>query len=68
MKLTCTAGHDSVYTNFKVPTSMIFVPCRDGISHNPEEYCAPEDCALGAQILLGAVLQYDELRASRAES
>jgi acetylornithine deacetylase/succinyl-diaminopimelate desuccinylase-like protein len=59
-------GHDSVYTSVHVPTSMIFVPCHNGVSHNPQEYCAPEDCALGTQVLLGAVMRYDELRASRA--
>ena len=62
------AGHDSVFTSKRVPTSMIFVPCRDGVSHNPAEYCAPEDCANGAQVLLGAVLRYDRLRAQRRGS
>jgi hydantoinase/carbamoylase family amidase len=37
------AGHDSCYTNRRCPTSMIFTPTKDGISHNPKEYCAPED-------------------------
>lgn len=56
------AGHDSVYTSKRVPTSMIFVPSRGGISHNPIEYTSPEDCAIGAQVLMGAVLRYDQLR------
>ncbi|KAI0486091.1 amidase [Xylaria cf. heliscus] len=60
------AGHDSVYTRTKCPSAMIFVPCKDGVSHHPEEYCSPEDCAIGAQTLLEAVLQYDQLRASRS--
>ncbi|KAL8745921.1 MAG: hypothetical protein Q9190_001982 [Brigantiaea leucoxantha] len=60
------AGHDSVFTSKRVPTSMIFVPCREGVSHNPAEYCAPEDCATGAQVLLGAVLRYDQMRATGA--
>jgi len=59
--MTSGAGHDSVYTSKVCPTSMIFVPCRDGISHNPAEYASPEDCAAGAQVLLQAVLRYDEL-------
>ncbi|KAJ9665588.1 hypothetical protein H2201_004279 [Coniosporium apollinis] len=59
------AGHDSVYTSKRVPTSMIFVPSKDGVSHNPVEYTSPEDCALGAQVLLGAVLRYDRMRAGR---
>ena len=61
------AGHDSVFTSHRVPTSMIFVPCKDGVSHNPAEYCSPEDCANGAQVLMGAVLRYDKLRAQRSK-
>ncbi|KAH6693872.1 hypothetical protein F5X68DRAFT_258690 [Plectosphaerella plurivora] len=61
------AGHDSCYTSLRVPTSMIFTPTRSGISHNPTEYCSPEDCALGANVLLGSVLRYDQLRATRGE-
>lgn len=60
------AGHDSVFANKRVPASMIFVPCRDGVSHNPAEFCSPEDCANGAQVLMGAVLRYDRLRAERS--
>ncbi|APA16281.1 hypothetical protein sscle_16g110510 [Sclerotinia sclerotiorum 1980 UF-70] len=65
MRMVSGAGHDSVYTSRHAPTSMIFVPCRGGISHNPAEYCSPEDCGNGAQVLLGAMLRYDRLRASR---
>ena len=61
------AGHDSVFTSKRVPTSMIFVPCLDGVSHNPTEWCAPEDCANGAQVLLGAVIRYDRLRTRNGE-
>jgi len=60
------AGHDSVYTSRRCPTSMIFVPCRNGVSHNPEEYTSPEDCAIGAEVLMQSVLRYDRLRAERA--
>ena len=42
-EITSGAGHDSVYTSKCCPTTMIFVPCRDGVSHHPEEYCSPED-------------------------
>jgi N-carbamoyl-L-amino-acid hydrolase len=38
---------------------MIFVPCKDGISHNEAEYSSKEQCAAGAQVLLQAVLNYD---------
>ncbi|KAH8585774.1 hypothetical protein B0O99DRAFT_530042 [Bisporella sp. PMI_857] len=60
------AGHDSVYTSKRCPTAMVFIPCKDGISHNPTEYSSPEECATGAQVLLGAVLRFDELRAAQA--
>jgi hydantoinase/carbamoylase family amidase len=43
LPLTSGAGHDSVYTSKKCPTTMIFVPCKEGVSHHPEEYCSPED-------------------------
>ncbi|KAF4536506.1 N-carbamoyl-l-amino acid hydrolase [Lasiodiplodia theobromae] len=56
------AGHDSVYASRHCPTSMIFVPCREGISHNPTEWANPEDCETGAQVLLQSVLKYDQLR------
>jgi hydantoinase/carbamoylase family amidase len=60
MDMKSRAGHDSAWTSRVCPTSMIFVPSKDGISHNPNEYTSPEHCALGAQILLDAVLCYDE--------
>ncbi len=50
------AGHDAVYLARVVPTAMIFVPCKDGISHNEAEYASPEACADGANVLLRAVL------------
>lgn len=60
------AGHDSVYASRHCPTSMIFVPCREGISHNPTEWASPEDCETGAQVLLQSVLKYDQLRMTMA--
>lgn len=62
------AGHDSVYTSKRVPTCMIFVPSKDGISHNPREYTSPEHCALGAEVLMKAILNYDRLRKDRASA
>ncbi|KAL5395902.1 hypothetical protein PMIN06_005211 [Paraphaeosphaeria minitans] len=62
MEMTSGAGHDSVYASKRCPTSMIFVPCREGMSHNPEEFCKEEDCAIGAEVLLHAVLRFDRMR------
>jgi beta-ureidopropionase / N-carbamoyl-L-amino-acid hydrolase len=53
------AGHDAAYTNRKMPTTMIFVPCEGGISHNESESTTLEECGAGAQVLLNAVLDYD---------
>ncbi|KAL6835838.1 hypothetical protein J3E69DRAFT_319639 [Trichoderma sp. SZMC 28015] len=60
--ITSGAGHDSINTSSQCPTTMIFVPCKDGVSHHPEEYCSPEDCAIGTQTLLDSVLNYDKLK------
>jgi N-carbamoyl-L-amino-acid hydrolase len=59
------AQHDSAYVARVAPTSMIFVPCRDGISHNEAEFTSKEQCARGAQVLLQAVLEFDRLLAQR---
>jgi N-carbamoyl-L-amino-acid hydrolase len=53
------AGHDAVYVARVAPTTMIFVPCLHGISHNEAESTTLEQCAAGAQVLLDAVLAYD---------
>lgn len=50
------AGHDSVYVSRVAPTAMIFVPCRDGISHNEAEYASPEHCGQGCQVLADALV------------
>ena len=50
------AGHDAVYVARTAPTAMIFVPCKDGISHNEIEDAKPEHLAAGAEVLLHAML------------
>ncbi|CAK7221016.1 hypothetical protein SBRCBS47491_004383 [Sporothrix bragantina] len=60
--MTSGATHDSCNVSRRCPTAMIFTPTKDGLSHTPVEYCKPEDCILGAQVLLGAVLRYDAAR------
>lgn len=51
------AGHDAVYVARTAPTAMIFVPCKDGISHNEIEDAKPEHLAAGANVLLHAMLE-----------
>jgi N-carbamoyl-L-amino-acid hydrolase len=50
------AGHDAIYVARHAPTTMIFVPCKDGISHNEIEDAKEEHLAAGANVLLHAML------------
>ena len=45
------AYHDSLFMARIAPTGMIFIPCRDGISHRPDEYSSPEAIARGVEVL-----------------
>ncbi len=54
------AGHDAAYIARVAPTTMIFVPCLGGISHNEAESSTLEECGAGAQVLLNAVLAHDQ--------
>jgi allantoate deiminase len=49
------AAHDTMCVADHVPTAMVFIPCRDGLSHTPEEDADPADAALGVQVMLGAI-------------
>jgi beta-ureidopropionase / N-carbamoyl-L-amino-acid hydrolase len=53
------AGHDAAYIARVALTTMIFVPCAGGISHNEAESTSFDECAAGVQVLLNAVLEYD---------
>lgn len=50
------AGHDAVYIARVVPTSMIFIPCERGLSHNERENITRSDAEAGANVLLHAIL------------
>lgn len=45
------AYHDSLFIARIAPTAMLFIPCREGISHRPDEYAAPDDIARGVYVL-----------------
>jgi len=51
------AGHDAVYAARLAPTGMIFIPCKDGISHNEIEDAKPEHIEAGANVLLQVMLE-----------
>ena len=53
------AGHDAQMMARVCPTGMVFVPSRDGISHNPAEYTDPADLVAGANVLLHILLALD---------
>jgi len=52
------AGHDAVYLARLAPTGMIFIPCKDGISHNEIESATPEHITAGCNVLLHAMLEW----------
>jgi beta-ureidopropionase / N-carbamoyl-L-amino-acid hydrolase len=56
MPVVSGAGHDAVYLARLAPTGMIFIPCKDGISHNEVEDAQPEHLTAGANVLLQAML------------
>lgn len=49
------AGHDAMYMAELTPTGMLFIPCKEGISHNPAEYSTPEQIDLGIRVLKKAI-------------
>jgi N-carbamoyl-L-amino-acid hydrolase len=55
-RITSGAGHDSCNLNTVLPAAMIFVPCKDGVSHNELEDATQADCSAGANVLLHTVL------------
>ena len=50
------AAHDTMCVAERVPSAMVFVPCKDGISHHPAEEADPADAALAAEVILGAIV------------
>lgn len=57
MDIVSGAGHDAIYMARVAPTSMIFVPCEGGISHNELENAKAEDLAAGCNVLLNVMLE-----------
>ena len=56
MDIVSGAGHDACYVSRVAPTAMIFVPCKDGVSHNELEDATQTDCAAGGNVLLHTIL------------
>lgn len=54
--------HDAMAISYACDYGMIFVRCKDGISHNPLEYSSPEDLAIGTEVLYGTILDLLEIK------
>lgn len=61
LEMVSGAGHDSVYLSRITPTGMIFIPCRDGVSHNEFEYAKAEDIEAGVSVLYESILSLIEV-------
>ena len=57
MPMVSRAYHDSLFMSRIAPTGMLFIPCRNGVSHRPDEYAAPEDIKRGVQVLASVLAQ-----------
>jgi ureidoglycolate amidohydrolase len=51
LRMTSRAYHDSLFMSRIAPVAMLFIPCRNGYSHRPDEYASPEDIARGTLVL-----------------
>ncbi|MNT82527.1 Hydantoin utilization protein C [compost metagenome] len=58
-RMASGAGHDTAWMARITRAAMIFVPCANGRSHTPDEFATSDDIALGAAVLLDAVLALD---------
>ena len=50
-ELVSRAYHDSLFMSRIAPMAMIFIPCRDGVSHRPDEFASTQDIAAGVEVL-----------------
>jgi N-carbamoyl-L-amino-acid hydrolase len=55
-RMVSGAGHDAIHTAMRIPTAMIFTPCKNGLSHNEAESIEPDEAEAGTQVLFEAVL------------
>lgn len=58
-RMASGAGHDAMVIGRLVPSAMVFVPSRGGVSHSPDEFTPPERCVDGGRVLLGSLLELD---------
>lgn len=63
MRMPSGAAHDTMLVAERIPSAMIFVPCKDGISHSPAEEARPADAALAVRIALETIQSRLEVKA-----
>ena len=56
-KMVSRAYHDSLFMARIAPTGMLFIPCRGGVSHRPDEYASPEAITTGVAVLAAALAE-----------
>ncbi|QDU28279.1 N-carbamoyl-L-amino acid hydrolase [Anatilimnocola aggregata] len=60
LKMISRAYHDSLFMALIAPTSMIFIPCRGGVSHRPDEYASPAAIQAGVEVLARTLAQLSQ--------
>jgi ureidoglycolate amidohydrolase len=61
-RMISRAYHDSLFMAQICPTTMIFIPCRDGVSHRPDEYSSPQNITTGVAVLARTVAELSHRR------
>ena len=61
-RITSGAGHDAQMLARVCPSAMIFIPSKEGLSHNPAEYSSPEEITAGANVLLHMIMDAAEVK------
>jgi N-carbamoyl-L-amino-acid hydrolase len=56
-RMNSGAGHDAMNMAYLIPAGMIFIPCRAGVSHNPDEYASIDDIMAGIEVLTGSLYE-----------
>jgi ureidoglycolate amidohydrolase len=60
-KMVSRAYHDSLFMSRIAPVGMIFIPCRGGVSHRPDEYSAPQEIETGARVLASTLARLSQV-------
>jgi len=59
-RMASGAGHDAMVVGEFIPSAMVFVPSRGGLSHSPDEFSEPGHCVDGGRVLLRTLIEIDE--------